>query len=209
MVGRFTGLLHTYEYSCCYMYYAWIMYFRPGTPKSSFATLIVFGLISLGAGVALFSADQIPSSWVKESGTISSYTTDNAGKNGITYCPIVTYKVRSAIYTVTGNNSCGGSIPSVGTPARVAYNPADPAKAKALGGLTNQVAIAICAIIGLGLIIWAPINYQKTKGASGGPASVFTTQWPHVPNQVATTTKEQTSPPPPSPPPADTGNPPG
>lgn len=205
---------------------------RTTSPLKTLVWMIVFGLIFLGSAVVFYFGDQIPSSWVKENGTITSYTTDySAANHGPTYCAVVTYRVKGVNYTANAQ-SCSGGIPSVGTPAQVAYNPANPPNGKVVGGIGDIFFTGLSGLIGLGLLIFAPVAYRKAKNAPSGPASVFTTQWPHAPNPVDTTTMpptgtQPTSPqepvqppaPPvpapaspaadqPAPPPTDSGNPP-
>jgi hypothetical protein len=180
---------------------------------------LVFGFGFLGAAVALYFSNQIPSSWSREDGTITSYTTSlaGAGNSGPSYCAIITYKVANTPYTVD-SHSCGGGVPAIGAPAQVAYNPSNPADSKVVPGLGGAMFIALAGIVGLALLILAPVAFVKSK--KNPDPSVFTTQWPHAPNPVATPTTMppgQASPPvqpaspappdQPAPPPADQGNP--
>jgi hypothetical protein len=173
---------------------------RTASPIAALVWMLLFGFVFLGAAVALYFGDQIPSSWIRENGTITSYTTSvgGASNQGPSYCAVVTYIVKGAHYSATGH-SCGGGIPSVGAPAQVAYNPNNPSNAKVVGGIGDIYFIGLAGLVGLALLVFAPVAYRRAKNSGPGPASVFTTQWPHVPNGVVTTTMPPTGTQPPAP----------
>lgn len=198
--------------------------FRSSNPMQTFVWLIIFGLIFIGSSVLIYFGGQIPKSWVKENGTITSYTTSpGTGSQGPTYCAIVTYKVGGASYTVNASE-CNGGIPTMGASDQIAYNPSSPSQAKVVTGVGSLFFTFLSGLVGLALIVFAPIQYLKAKNAVGGQdPSVFTTQWPHVPNPVADQSRSampgvpqppappsptsQTPPPPPPPPPASPDQP--
>ena len=154
-------------------------------PKQTLIGMIVFGVACLGGAVLIYVTDQIPSSWVKESGTITSFRTDYGGTHGgTTYCAVVTYQAKGVSYSDNAT-TCGGNFPTVGAQAQVAYNPTKPAQGKVVSGLSDVFFIGLSGLIGLALLVFAPIAYKRAKSGPVAPAgSVFTSQWPHVPNPV-------------------------
>jgi len=132
----------------------------------SFLALFVAGAVFVGAGYLLMQSTKIDPSWTRVEGkVIGSNPVSGSTNSGVTYAPVVQYTVNGTPYTITSGSS--SSIhPSVGSQKEVAYNPQSPNDAKVVDGTGTKAILAIFPVIGIVLLILAPVLLVRSMHRS-------------------------------------------
>lgn len=126
----------------------------------TFFGLLLFGGIFVGAGAYAISQNRIDPSWTYVNGVVVD-ASRSSGSRSVTYMPVVKYRVLNQEYRVT-STSGSSFYPTIGAMRDVAYNPAHPEQAKAIDSNVMQALLFIFPLIGIVILIAAPIAFVKS-----------------------------------------------
>lgn len=126
--------------------------------------LLVFGIGFTAAGYFAIRSSIIDPSWQRISGTVVD-SSKNVDDSSTTYAAIVSYSVNGMTYQVM--SSSGSSFaPTIGDTREVAFNPNQPSQAKVAESPGTTIWLWLFPVIGVFLIILAPILFIRSVNRS-------------------------------------------
>jgi hypothetical protein len=137
--------------------------------------VVAIGVVALISGLGIRSQIEPVSGWRQTTGWIAGSVASNTGDEWI-YAPVVWFRADGRVVRFDGQKSA--TRPSIGAPARVSYDPRNPADAHDLSQSSvwePRIYIAvICLVLGVGLIAffyWLVFVRQKSaRGVGVGTA---------------------------------------
>jgi hypothetical protein len=148
--------------------------YRTGNPsRRTLVLLVVVGLLVAVFGLTVVrSSLATPEGWVVVQGHIVDYR-ERSDVDGSTYAPVVEYRDAAGAAHRVESSVSSSFRDSLGTETSVAYDPADPARARVVGGVTAIVWI-IAVVFGLffafvpGIILLGSLRRPSGDGPSDG-----------------------------------------
>lgn len=126
--------------------------------------LLLFGAVFAGSGLFFINSSKIDSSWNRISGEIVD-SSSRISNESTTYNPVIQYSVDGQNYRLT--SSSGSSFyPNIGGKLEVAYNPSRPDQAKVVDGVGAQAFLWLFPVIGIGILVLAPILFIRSMHRS-------------------------------------------
>lgn len=130
----------------------------------SLLALLLLGAGFIGVTYFIITSTQVDSGWKQVNGKVTSIS--SSIDDGTTmYTPVISYTVNGQTHRVSSSFS-SSSYPTVGDKKEVAYNPARPDQAKVVEGLDTTWLFWLFPLIGVILVVIAPISYMRSRKRS-------------------------------------------
>lgn len=123
----------------------------------SLVFMMLFGAVFAGVGYVAINSMRVDPGWTRVSGKVVDRVSSTSD-GSTTYAAVVGYSVNGEEYRATSGISSSFG-PSVGDARDVAYNPSQPSQAKVVEGAGTAGWLWIFPVIGVGMLLAAPIAF--------------------------------------------------
>lgn len=122
--------------------------------------LLLFGAVFAGAGFFAINSSKVDPNWTRISGEVVD-SSSRISDGSTTYTAVVKYSVNGQEYQTTSSFS-SSFAPTIGEKREIAYNPSQPNQAKVVEGAGATWWLWLFPIIGVAILIIAPVSFIKS-----------------------------------------------